>query len=107
MRHTRLRRLSLAALLWLGCVASREARGGGSGLNVVVIANQASSNSCELANYFCEARAVPPDHLLRINWAGSNISWSSNDFAAYLLGPLLDMLSSRQLTNQVDYVVLS
>jgi uncharacterized protein (TIGR03790 family) len=107
MRHPRLRSLLGAGLLWLGCALGWEVQAGGSGLNVVVIANQASSNSCELANYFCEHRAVPPDNLLRITWAGSNISWTSNDFQVSLLTPLLNMLSSRQLTNQIDYLVLS
>src|SRR6266446_4368746 len=48
---------------------------GGSGLNTVVVINQASSNSCEVANYFIERRQVPPENVLRINWAGGNVSW--------------------------------
>ncbi len=80
---------------------------GGSGLNTVVIVNQNSAQSCELGNYFCERRQVPPDNVLRINWAGGNTSWSSGDFQTNLVTPLLDMLAARQLTNQIDYVVLS
>jgi uncharacterized protein (TIGR03790 family) len=80
---------------------------GGSGLNTFVIANQNSLNSCELANYFCQQRHVPSDNVLRINWPGGNVSWNSSDFVAYLLNPLLDALAQRQLTNQIDYVVLS
>jgi uncharacterized protein (TIGR03790 family) len=82
-------------------------QGGGSGLNTVVVVNQNSTNSCELGNYFCERRQVPPQNVLRINWPGGNISWGSGDFQTNLLTPLLDMLASRQLTSQVDYVVLS
>src|SRR5690349_10371924 len=80
---------------------------GGSGLNTVVVINQSSSNSCEAANYFCERRQVPPENVLRINWPGGNISWTNSDFQTYLLTPLQSMLTSRQLTNQIDYVVLS
>jgi len=80
---------------------------GGSGLNVLVVVNQASSNSCELGNYYCEKRQIPPANVLRINWTGGNISWSSNEFQLYLLSPLLDALSSRDLSSQIDYVVLS
>ena len=80
---------------------------GGSGLNTVVVVNQNSTNSCELGNYFCERRQVPPQNVLRINWPGGNISWGSGDFQTNLLTPLLDMLASRQLTSQVDYLVLS
>src|SRR6267154_493714 len=79
--------------------------GGGGGLNTVVIANQNSADSLALANYFCEAREVPPENVLRIAWPGGNISWSSSDFQNYLVIPLLNMLAVRQLTNQIDYVV--
>ena len=80
---------------------------GGSGLNVVVIVNQNSANSVELANYYCERRQVPPQNVLRVNWAGGNVQWTRAQFEATLLNPLLAMLSSRQLTNQIEYVVLS
>ena len=80
---------------------------GGSGLNTVVVVNQASSNSCQLGNYFCERRQVPPENVLRLNWAGGNTLWTSNDFQTNLVAPLLNILASRQLTNQIDYVVLS
>lgn len=56
-------------------------------------------------------RNVPPQNFLRINWpwsAGTNeIQWELGDFQTNLLNPLVAMLSSRQLTNQIDYVVLS
>jgi len=93
------------ACLYLG-LASR-AYAGGSGLNTIVIVNQLSSNSCEVANYFCERRQVPPENVLRINWPGGNTTWTSNDFQITLLNPLFAMLAARQLTNQADYVVLS
>ncbi|MGO9203984.1 MAG: TIGR03790 family protein [Limisphaerales bacterium] len=88
---------ALAARLWAG----------GSGLNVAVVVNQNSSDSLRLANYYCELRQVPPQNVLRINWTGSNIVWTTSDFSANLFTPLAAMLSSRQLTNQIDYVVLS
>lgn len=81
--------------------------GGGSGLNVVVVVNQANTNSVQLGNYYCERRLVPPQNVLRINWTGSAVEWTTSDFNAVLLNPLLAMLSDRRLTNQIDYVVLS
>ena len=101
------RYLLLSALCLLGRVACPEAGAGGSGFNVVVVVNQSSTNSLELGNYYCEQRGVPPDNVLLINWTGGNTSWSSSDFQANLLTPLLNMLAARQLTTQVDYVVLS
>ncbi|MGH7981316.1 MAG: TIGR03790 family protein, partial [Limisphaerales bacterium] len=65
------------------------------------------SNSCELANYYCQERQVPPQNVLYINWTGGNTLWSSNDLQTNLVTPLLNMLAARQLTNQIDYAVLS
>ena len=45
--------------------------------------------------------------MLYINWPGGNTPWTSNDFQTNLVTPLLNMLAARQLTNQIDYVVLS
>jgi uncharacterized protein (TIGR03790 family) len=101
------RRLLAGALWSLGCALACSVQGGGSGFNTVVVINQNSANSCELGNYYCERRQVPAENVLRITWSGGNISWSSTEFQTILLTPLLDMLASRQLTNQVDYVVLS
>ena len=99
-----LRRLGLLLLVSSACTL----HGGGSGLNVVVVVNQNSTNSVQLGNYYCEQRQVPPQNLLRItNWTGGRVEWTSSDFTNYLFNPLLSMLSSQQLTNQIDYVVLS
>src|SRR5436190_22968 len=81
-------------------------QGGGSGLNVVVVVNQNSTNSVQLGNYYCEKRQVPPQNLLRINWPGDNTGWTNSDFGTYLLNPLNAEIANRQLTNQIDYVVL-
>ncbi len=92
----------------LGCCALVcKLHAGGSGLNTVVVVNQASSNSCELGNYYCQQRQVPPQNVLPINWSGGNVQWTTSDFTNSLVNPLLSMLSSRGLTNQIDYVVLS
>ena len=90
-----------------GCALVGKLYAGGSGLNTVVVVNQTSSNSCELGNYYCQQRQVPPQNVLFINWSGGNALWTSNDFQTNLVVPLLNMLGARRLTNQVDYVVLS
>lgn len=89
------------------CLASAQVIAGGSGLNVVVVANAASSNSLELANYYCEKRGVPPQNVLRINWTGSKVDWTKADFESFLRLPLNSLLASRNLSNQVDFVLLS
>src|SRR5579883_1942602 len=102
-----LRTLTLWLSLCLMGAFARDAFAGGSGLNVVVIVNQNSTNSVQLGNYYCALRNVPPQNYLRINWSGTNTEWAYSDFTNTLLNPFLAMLSSRQLTNQIEYVVLS
>jgi uncharacterized protein (TIGR03790 family) len=101
------RRFGMLGAVLLTCTLACKLQAGGSGLNTVVIVNQTSSNSCELGNYFCERRQVPPQNVLYINWPGGNTLWTSNDFQTNLVTLLLNMLAARQLTNQIDYVVLS
>jgi len=76
-------------------------------LNTLVIVNQNSSNSCALANYYCERRQIPPENVVRISWNGGNTSWTLNDFQTHLMSPLLAALADRQLNNQIRFVVLS
>src|SRR5579862_4665374 len=100
-------RLGMWGAVFCSCVLLCKLQAGGSGLNTVVVANLNSSNSCELANYYCQERQVPPQNVLYINWAGGNTLWTSNDFQTNLVTPLLNMLTARQLTNQIQFVVLS
>src|SRR5437867_8568837 len=87
----------------LSAVSPAAAWAGGSGFNVAVVINQNSTNSRELGNYYVERRQVPPENVLRINWAGGNVNWSLSDFTNTLLNPLAAMLAERNLTNQIDY----
>jgi uncharacterized protein (TIGR03790 family) len=80
---------------------------GGSGLNVAVVVNQNSTNSVQLGNYYVERRQIPPQNYLRINWLGGNIDWTESDFDNYLYNSVVSALASRQLTNQIEFVVLS
>src|SRR5258708_3451172 len=97
----------MRALISLCCVLASRAWAGGSGLNVVVVVNQNSANSVQLGNYYCEKRQVPPQNYLRINWLGDNIAWVNSDFQTFLYNPLVSMLATNKLTNQIDYVLLS
>lgn len=76
-------------------------------MNVAVIVNENSSNSVQLGNYYMERRHVPSQNLLRTTWTGGNVVWTLADFSNVIYVPFQAMLASRQLTNQIDYVVLS
>lgn len=91
-------------LLLLGSIQVSHA--GGSGLNVMVVVNQNSTNSIQLGNYYCERRGVPPQNLVRVDWSGGNTSWTRTQFETVLRLPLQNALAARRLTNQIDYVVL-
>lgn len=82
---------------------------GGSGLNVIVVVNQNSTNSVQLANEYCELRGVPPQNVLRLTntWSGGAISCTLDEFQTNLFDPLMDLIQSRNLTNQIEYVLLS
>jgi uncharacterized protein (TIGR03790 family) len=85
------------ALLWAG----------ESGLNTIVIVNQASPDSLALGNYYCERRTIPPENVLKVNWTGSQSLWTDTEFTQHVWTPLTNMLASRNLTNQISLVVLS
>jgi len=96
-------------LLMAGALlAGQIVRAGGSGLNVIVVVNQNSTNSVQLGNEYCAQRGVPPQNVLRLtNWFGGAINWSPADFQANLRDPLLAMVAGRGLTRQAQFVVLS
>jgi uncharacterized protein (TIGR03790 family) len=97
-------------ITWLAVLmtAATGAPAGESGLNVIVVVNQNSSNSVQLGNDYCERRGVPPQNLFRMTgWTSGAINWQEGDFESYLLDPLLAMVSSRGLTNQAEIVLLS
>jgi uncharacterized protein (TIGR03790 family) len=81
---------------------------GGSGLNVMVVVNQTSTNSVQLGNEYCEKRGVPPQNLFRMtNWTFGATAWTRAAFENYLRNPLLARLSDLGLTNQITHVLLS
>src|SRR5580658_7980500 len=87
----------LAALM----LAGLGALAGESGLNVIVVVNQNSSNSLQLGNDYCERRGVPPQNLFRMTgWTAGATNWQESDFENDLLDPLLAMISTNGLTNQ-------
>ena len=100
----------LSALLSLAAVTLTVGTlwAGGSGLNVIVVVNQNSTNSVQLGNDYCEQRGVPPQNVFRLTgWTNGVVVWSLDDFRTLLRDPLLAMLAGRGLTHQAEYVLLS
>ena len=89
-----------------GCALVCKLHAGGSGLNTVVVVNQTSSNSCELGNYYCQnARSRRKTSYSSIGRAATPFGPAMTQ--SNLVTPLLNMLAANQLTNQIDYIVLS
>jgi uncharacterized protein (TIGR03790 family) len=104
------RTLQVAAFWLIGMLSllPQAAFSGGSGLNVVVVVNQYSTNSVRLGNEYCQQRGVPPQNLIRMtNWTGGRVSWTHSEFESCLKHFLMDSLATRALTNQVQVVLLS
>jgi uncharacterized protein (TIGR03790 family) len=81
---------------------------GESGLNVIVVVNQNTTESIQLGNEYCQLRGVPPQNFFRMTgWTGGNIEWEQSDFDTNLLNPLLTYVNSLKLTNQIQIVLLS
>ena len=102
--------LNRLCILWMAALvaAAHGVRAGDSGLNVIVVVNQNSSNSIQLGNDYCERRGVPPQNLFRMTgWTGGTTDWHLSDFQSDLLQPLLAMISSRGPANQAEIVLLS
>src|SRR5580693_3365104 len=102
--------LKSLGLLWMAAMimAARCAWAGESGLNVVVVVNQNSSNSLQLGNDYCERRGVPPQNVFRMTgWTSGGTNWQQAEFENYLLHPLLAMISANGLTNQAEIILLS
>lgn len=103
MRHCS--RYLLQLVFWL---TNSLAWAGGSGLNVVVVVNQNSTNSVQLGNDYCEQRGVPPQNVFRMTgWTGGALNWGISDFESNLRDPLLAMIAARNLSNQISFVLLS
>lgn len=99
---------NLPLALLFAVLTTGSARAAGSGLNVIVVVNPRSANSVQLGNEYCEARGVPPQNVFRMtNWTGGAINWSRTDFETRLRNPLLARLTSRSLTHQAEFVLLS
>ncbi len=77
-------------LLLAGALSAGTRWAGGSGLNVIVVVNQNSTNSVQFGNDYCEQRAVPPQNAFRMTgWTNGAVQWSQADFETFLRNPLV------------------
>ena len=95
-------------LMGLAVFAAGTAWAGGSGLNVIVVVNQNSTNSVQLGNAYCEQRGVPPQNVLRMtDWTAALIYGAGPTSRRICATRCWPCSPSRGLTNQAEYVLLS
>lgn len=85
----------------LACLAGRAAAGG-SGENVIIIADPLSPQSMYAANYYRHARGVPDSNVLLFHPGASDYQ----EFVAFNLAALRTLVAERGIEDQADYVLL-
>ncbi len=105
MRHKSniLLRLLVAVSLFIGCLTPVLALALPRVGRVLVVANNRSPASLELARQYLLARQLPPANLLALPF-DHQTTISSADFQQHLLGPVEARLA--EIGNSVDYIVL-
>ena len=80
---------------------------GGGPENLFLVVNARSQNSLTLANSYIRWRRIPPGNVCYLDWDGSLDATDIETYRRKILRPALDAITSRALTNQIDYLVYS
>ena len=98
--------LAIACLFCWGDCAS-VAQGALGPERVFVVVNQRSWSSRTIANHFVRLNRIPQSHIFSLDWAGSVVSTSLQEFLEDILRPTLEQVRRRGLSDQVDCIVYS
>jgi hypothetical protein len=88
------------------CVVSPCHAGGGPE-NLFLVVNSRSQNSLTVANYYGRLRRIPPGNICYLDWDGNVEATDIDTFRQKILGPALQAISERALSNQIDYLIYS
>ena len=80
---------------------------GGGPENLFLVVNSRSQNSLTVANHYSRLRRIPPGNICYLDWDGNVESTDIDTFRQKILGPALQAISERALSNQIDYLVYS
>ena len=75
--------------------------------NVAVVVNADSNSSMQIANEYVRLRKIPAGNVIRLPEVPDAESIDVNDFRSKLLGPVLDVIKHRGLSNQIECVAWS
>jgi hypothetical protein len=102
----RLKTVSLLLVL-VFLVASGQALAGGGPEYVLLVVNSRDAGSKTIANYYIDARRIPANNVLYLDWKLGDRYISIEQFRNELLLPIQQFLNKRKLSGQIDYIVYS
>jgi uncharacterized protein (TIGR03790 family) len=94
-----------AALVAALAAAAPAARAGGGPRNVLVVANERSPESLDIATYYRRARGIPVANLCRVQ-ASTALSTSKALYQGEIEAPVLGCIAASPYAERIDYVVL-
>ncbi len=100
-----IRHYLLICVTWV-CSASL-CRAGGGPENLFLVVNAHSQNSRTVANHYARLRRIPPGNICYLDWDGNIEATDIETFRQKILGPALEAVQQRALSNQIDYLVYS
>ena len=75
--------------------------------NVAVVVNADSNSSTQIADEYVRLRKIPAGNVIRLSEVPDSESIDVGDFRSKLLGPVLDVIKQRGLSNQIECVAWS
>lgn len=99
--------LRFVSFCWLVIASTVTVLAGASSSQWMVVVNGESKNSLTLANHYCKLRDIPARNVVILNGLPNSNSISVDDFRKLILGPVLNAIESRQLTNHVQGIAYS
>ena len=91
--------------LFLGLSAA--ARAGGGPENVFLVVNRKSPSSLTIANHYAQLRQIPAGNILTLPWDPKAQTTDVETFRKQILGPVLQAVNQRRLSNHIDYLIYS
>jgi len=73
----------------------------------MLVVNSANADSLEIANHYIQMRGIPAGSVVYLNWPNSPFEASVDEFRDRILLPVLSAIKTRQLQQQIDYIIYS
>ena len=92
--------------LWLALAAASAAFAGGGPQNVLLVVNDRSIESQELAHYYRDLRGIPERNLCHVAVEPLTVDLPTDAFQTSVVDRISEHIAAHGLSNQIDFVVL-